>query len=78
MFFSRTIPPTNNPGQLIEPNRTHPKITASYTIERSEVERFVIFLNFPCLIACLLCFLLMSFFFFLFSFFCLFCGEGFL
>ena len=81
MFFSHTIPPTNNPGQLY--NRTQsnsPKNFASYTIERSEVERFVIFLNFPCLIACLLCFLLMSFFFFLFfSFACFvvrdFCRE---
>ena len=69
MFFSHTFPPTNNPGQLYNrPQSNSPKNFASYTIERSEVERFVIFLNFPCLIACLLCFLLMSFFFFLFFF----------
>ena len=48
------------------------KYTCVYTwsYENRVSKHFVIFLNFPCLIACLLCCLLMSFF-------CLFCGEGF-
>ena len=37
------------------------KSTSSY--ENGVSKHFVIFLNFPCLIACLLCCLLMSFFF---------------
>ena len=45
------------------------KYTCVYTwsYENRVSKHFVIFLNFPCLIACLLCCLLMSFF-------CLFCG----
>ena len=48
---------------------------STWSYENRVSKHLVIFLNFPCLIACLLCCLLMSFVC-LFAFFSLFCGEG--
>ena len=79
MFFSHTIPPTNNPGQLY--NRTQsnsPKKFCQLHNRTFGSRAFCNFSQLPLSNSLFTVFFAYVVLFLSFFFFCLFCGEGFL